>query len=193
MQTMMPGGHLATAIALSGVAYASTGSVEAAAGCFAGGFLIDVDHYLDYLVFENQWRRPGPRSFLAYYFKMNAKRLVLPLHSAELMTALFAVLLLHPWPLLVGYWFGAAMHLVFDVLVNGDFVLKRPCMFYVFGYRAYHRFAAAELLDPKPLSERAGERPVLEFFQWRQAEASGSETPDAERQAVNATEILPVE
>src|SRR5437762_12639730 len=65
---MMPGGHLATSLALGGVAYASTGSVEAAAGCFAGGFLIDVDHYLDYLLFEKQWRRPSPISFLRYYF-----------------------------------------------------------------------------------------------------------------------------
>src|SRR5262245_36312790 len=114
MPTMMPGGHLATSIALSGVAYASTGSVEATAGCFAGGFLIDVDHYLDYLLFEKQWRRPGPRSFLRYYFKARPKRCVLPLHSAELMTVLFFVLSFHPWPLLVGYWFGAAMHLIFD-------------------------------------------------------------------------------
>src|SRR5215831_11180088 len=118
---MMPGGHLATAIALSGVAYASTGSVEAAAGCFAGGFLIDVDHYLDYVFFEGQWRRPGPLSFLKYYFKRFPKRAVLPLHSAELMAVLLAVLLFHPWPVLVGYWFGAAMHLTFDVLVNGDY------------------------------------------------------------------------
>jgi hypothetical protein len=193
MQTMMPGGHLATSIALSGVAYASTGSVEAAAGCFAGGFFIDVDHYLDYMVFEKQWRRPGPLSFLRYYFKMSPKRLVLPLHSAELMTALLAVLLLHPWPLLVGYWFGAAMHLTFDVLVNGDYVLKRPCMFYVFSYRVYHRFAAAALLDPKPLSERAGDRPILEFFQWRPAEASGVEKTDVGPQPVNDTESLPVQ
>src|SRR5205809_4446767 len=119
---MMPGGHLATALALSGAAYAVSGSPEAAAGCFAGGFLIDVDHYLDYLVFEKQWRRPGPLSFLSYYFSSSPKRIVLPLHSVELMTALLAVLFFHPWPVVVGYWFGAAMHLTFDVLVNGEFV-----------------------------------------------------------------------
>jgi hypothetical protein len=164
---MMPGGHLATSIALSGVAYASTGSVEAAAGCFAGGFLIDVDHYLDYLFFEKQWRHPGPRSFLSYYFKARPKRCVLPLHSAELMTFLFAVLWFHPWPLLVGYWFGAAMHLIFDVLVNGDYAIRRPLLFYVFCYRVCYRFVASELLDPIPLSQSAGERPILEFFQWR--------------------------
>src|SRR5215813_7976666 len=129
---MMPGGHLATSIALAGVAYFSTGSVETAAGCFAGGFLIDVDHYFDYLVFEKQWRRPGPVSFLRYYFTYSPKRLVLPLHSAEFMTVLLLVMLAGRWPVLVGYWIGAAMHLFFDVLVNGDYGLKRPALFYVF-------------------------------------------------------------
>ena len=70
---MMPGGHLATAIALGGVAYAATGSREAAVGCFAGGFLIDVDHYLDYLFFEKQWRRPGPRSSVLFHARKGAR------------------------------------------------------------------------------------------------------------------------
>ena len=122
---MMPGGHLATSLVLSGAAYVTTGSIEAAAGCFAGGFLIDVDHYFDYVVFEKQWRRPGPVSFLRYYFTHSPKKLVLPLHSAELMTVLFLIMLTYRWPLLVGYCVGAAMHLIFDVLVNGEYALKR--------------------------------------------------------------------
>ena len=85
---MMPGGHLVTAVALGGTAYLVTGSTELSVGCFVGGFLIDVDHYLDYLVFEKQWRRPGPASFLRYYFKNELQRVVLPLHSLELMTLL---------------------------------------------------------------------------------------------------------
>src|SRR5216684_7658174 len=143
---MMPGGHLATALTLSTTTYYATGSKEAAAGAFAGAFLIDVDHYLDYLVFEKQWRRPGPVSFLRYYFTNRPRKLVLPLHSAELMTVLLAVIFVHPWPLLVGYWVGAAMHLIFDVLVNGEYGLKRAGLFYLFSYRAYHRFAAASLM-----------------------------------------------
>ena len=136
----MPGGHLSTSLALSTATYYVTGSAEAAAGSFAGGFLIDVDHYLDYIVFEKQWRRPDPVSFLRYYFTNRPRTLVLPLHSAELMTVLLAVILAHPWPLLVGYWVGAAMHLIFDVLVNGEHALKRAVCFYIFSYRAYHRF-----------------------------------------------------
>src|ERR1700757_2896034 len=111
---MMPGGHLATSAALAATTYCLTGSAEAAAGAFTGGFLIDVDHYLDYLFFEKQWRRPGPVSFLRYYFTSRPRKLVLPLHSLELMTLLFIVNFIHPLPMLVGYWVGAAMHLVCD-------------------------------------------------------------------------------
>ncbi len=165
----MPGGHLATAAALGGVAYAVTGSLETAAGCFAGGFLIDVDHYLDYLLFEKQWRHPGPLDFLRYYFRCSPKKLVLPLHSAEFMTLLFGVILRHPWPLLVGYWVGALMHLTFDVLVNGDVALKRPVVFYFFSYRASFRFAAEHLLDVS-VPAQAGQNPIREFFRWRPVE-----------------------
>jgi len=49
-----PVGHLATAIALSGVGYMVTGFAEVAVGCFAGGFLIGTDHYLDYPLIERQ-------------------------------------------------------------------------------------------------------------------------------------------
>src|SRR5215470_8406172 len=105
---MMPGGHLATSIALSGAVYVTTQSEALAAGCFAGGFLIDFDHYLDYVVFEKQWRHASPLSFLKYYFSYKPQRLVLPLHSMELMTLLLAVIIARPFPILVGYWFGAA-------------------------------------------------------------------------------------
>src|SRR5690349_3016318 len=111
---MMPGGHLATAAALAAAGYWTTGSFELAAGCFTGGFLIDFDHYLDYLVFERQWREPSPGRFLSYYFKSRPARVVLPLHSFELMSVLIVVAALTGWMFLTGYVVGAAMHLVFD-------------------------------------------------------------------------------
>jgi hypothetical protein len=160
---MMPGGHLVTAAALGGVAYAVSGSAAAAAGCFAGGFLIDVDHYLDYLVFEKQWRKPSPLSFLRYYFAYSPVKLVLPLHSLELMTALLIITLVYPMPFLFGYWLGALMHLIFDILINGDHALKRPVLFYFFTYRMNQRFAAANLLDVV-VPANAGMNPIREFF-----------------------------
>ena len=165
----MPGGHLATALALSGTVYATTGSVEVAAGCFAGGFLIDVDHYLDYLVFEKQWQRPSPLRFLEYYFNYSPQRLVLPLHSFELMALLFVTILLNPIPVVVGYWFGAAMHLTFDMLVNGEYALRRAVLFYLFAYRASQRFAANRLADRVVIPADAVNRPVRDFFRWRPA------------------------
>src|SRR5262249_34205483 len=91
-----PGGHLASAIALGGLAWASSGSLELAAGCFSGAFLIDVDHYLDSVTVEGQWRRPAPTSFLRYYFTNRLRRVVLPLHSIELLGALVVVAAV--WP-----------------------------------------------------------------------------------------------
>jgi hypothetical protein len=166
---MMPGGHLATSVALSGVAYISSGSVEVAAGCFVGGFLIDVDHYLDYLLFEKQWRRPGPINFLRYYFTYSPKKLVLPLHSYEFMTILLFVMFMYPAPLLVGYWIGAAMHLICDIVVNGENALKHAVLFYLFAYRVSHRFAAHELMDVET-PPAAGQAPIREFFRWRPVE-----------------------
>jgi hypothetical protein len=172
---MMPGGHLATSLALAGVAYGTTGSIETAAACFAGGFFIDVDHYLDYLLFERQWRRPSPTSFLRYYFSSSPRRLVLPLHSAEFMTFLFWLILTNPRPWLVGYWVGALMHLMFDVLVNGDVGLKKPVLFYFFAYRARYRFAAEHLVHAR-VSLEPSRRPIRDFFRWRPTEERPSES-----------------
>src|SRR5262245_7760959 len=126
---MMPGGHLATAAALSAAAYATTGSMPMAVGCFIGGFLIDVDHYIDYLVFEKQWRRPSPIDFLRYSFKSQLRFAVLPLHSLELMTLLTVVAVVAKNSLLIGYLLGAAMHLLFDIVINGEYALRRPVLF----------------------------------------------------------------
>jgi hypothetical protein len=167
---MMPGGHLATGLALGGVAYAASGSVELAAGCLAGAFLIDVDHYVDYLTVEGQWRRPGPRDFLRYSFGQQVRRFVLPLHSLELVTLLALVATAWPRPALVGYVAGALLHLVFDIRVNGEASLRSPLGFYWLAYRARHGFVAARLLAPVVLPPDAGEAPVREFFTWRPRE-----------------------
>jgi hypothetical protein len=161
---MMPGGHLATSIALSVGTYVSTGSAPLAAGCFAGGFLIDFDHYLDYIVFERQWRHPSPESFLRYYFTGMPQGVVLPLHSIELMMVLTVICFLSPHPLLTGYVLGAAMHLIFDILVNGGHVLRMPILFYSFAYRAFHGFSAVALIDPVIVPSEAGAQPWRDFF-----------------------------
>ena len=160
----MPGGHLATSIVLGAGAYAASGSIELAAGCFAGGFLIDVDHYLDYLIFERQWMRPGPAQFLRYYFRNQPRLLVLPLHSYELMTVLTVIAVMLRPSFLVGYLLGAVMHLAFDIVVNGDYALRHRFLFYWFAYRASLNFSASELLDVSEVPPETGEHPYREFL-----------------------------
>ena len=145
---VMPGGHLVTAAALSGVVYAKTGSAAAATGCFLGGFLIDADHYFDYIFIDRQWRRPWPAAFLRHYFEVRFKRLVLPLHSWEVLGMLVGISVVSGAPLLVGYVAGAIMHLLFDILINGEHGLKNPIWFYSFVFRARHGFLASRLLHP---------------------------------------------
>lgn len=136
--------------------------------------MIDVDHYTDYLFFERQWRRPGPAAFLRYYFTYKIQKAVLPLHSIELMTVLTGIAFFRPHPLLVGYLVGAAMHLVFDILINGDHVLKRRLLFYSFIYRATQEFSAERLMDTIQVGEQTGQHPYREFFKWRPPQARRS-------------------
>lgn len=164
---MKPGGHLATAVALSGAGYLVTGSPELAGGCFAGGFLIDLDHYSDYLIFEGQWRRPGPREFLRYNFTYRFQRAVLPLHSMELMGILALLIPAWPHPVLLGYLIGALLHIGLDILINGEHILRRPVLFYWFAYRAAQGFSAERLIARLSIPPDAGRAPVREFFTWR--------------------------
>ncbi|HEV8308956.1 MAG TPA: hypothetical protein VGW35_14945 [Methylomirabilota bacterium] len=179
---MRPGGHLATAVALGAGGYAATGSAELAAGCVAGAFLIDVDHYLDYLFVEGQWRHPGPSAFLRYYFTHRYRRVVLPLHSLELLGLLTALAVAWPRPGLHGYVAGALLHLVLDIIVNGELLLRRPVLTYCFVYRARLGFVAARLSVPFIVPPDAGRAPLREFFTWRLPEKPVEAVSDAARE-----------
>jgi hypothetical protein len=135
------------------VSYATTGSVELAAGTFAGGFLIDLDHYVDYVVFERQLSL-NPFKFLNYYYSERYSWVVLMLHSYELMMVLAVTALLTGWQWLTGYLLGAAMHLTFDIAINGQAALRNPFRFYSFFYRWREGFAKEHLLfGPEELKE----------------------------------------
>jgi hypothetical protein len=58
------------------------------------------------------------------------------------------------------------MHLIFDIIVNGDYAIRRAGLFYFFTYRAAHRFAAEKLLVVSP-TPSAGRTPLREFFRWQ--------------------------
>lgn len=148
---MSPGGHLVTTAAACAAAAVGTGSWALTAGIAAGGFLIDLDHAFDYVVFEGQ-RDLRPQVFLRHFLEGRVRRAVLALHSYEL----FAILGLLAWRLdalpLWGYLMGGLMHLALDVVYNGQLTPKSISCFYSFAYRLAHRFEAPALLGVVPLA-----------------------------------------
>jgi len=141
---MSPGGHALTTLVASAATAYVTGSLPIAAAVALGGFFIDVDHAVDYVLFNGQ-RDLRPAVFLRYYLQALPQRVVLSLHSWEL----FLILAVVAWgtgcSLLWGYLGGAAMHLVLDILFNGALLPKNVLAFYSFTYRAAHGFSGAAL------------------------------------------------
>jgi hypothetical protein len=159
---MSPGGHLVTTSIACAAVYAGTGSASLTAGLAVGGFLIDVDHVFDYVVFERQ-RDLRPSAFMKYYLEGRVRRVVLPLHSYEL----FAALALLAWTTnaqwLWGYVLGMALHLPLDIVFNGRLVPGGLVHFYSFAVRARAGFLAARFGDASRLA-RLDENFWLTFF-----------------------------
>ena len=174
---MSPGGHLLTTVAAGAATTATTGSWTLTAGIVAGGFLIDVDHAFDYVVFDGQ-RDLRPAAFLRYYVEGRVRRVVLALHSWELMAILAVLAWMTPSPWLVGYLLGASMHLALDLAFNGEVVPRSILAFYSFSYRASHRFDARTLLGGVPLTP-AGERFWAAFFRGARTLPAAAALPPA--------------
>lgn len=148
---MSPGGHLVTTAAACAVTVAVTGSWPLAAAVAAGGFFIDVDHAVDYVLFERA-RDLRPSAFLRYYVEGRVRRMVLVLHSYELFALLGALAWLTESPWIGGYLAGALMHLALDIMFNGRLTPRSIAAFYSFGYRLAHRFDARALLGDTDLT-----------------------------------------
>ena len=120
-------------------------SLALVGGLAGGGFFIDVDHAIDYVLVDRQ-RDLRPASFLRYFLDGRVKRAVLVLHSYELFAGLSLLALWLDTLSLWGYLAGGLMHLALDIVVNGQCAPRRIAAFYSFGYRLAHRFDAQRLL-----------------------------------------------
>ena len=167
---MSPGGHLVTTAAACAASAALTESLPLTAGIALGGFLIDVDHAIDYVLVERQ-RDLRPSAFLRYYLGGRVRRAVLVLHSYELFALLVAVAWWTDALPLWGYLLGGLMHLALDVIFNGELTPRSIGAFYSFAYRLAHRFDAVALFGPPD------DRLVPQGF-WR-AFFAGAEVPAA--------------
>jgi hypothetical protein len=148
---MSPGGHAATTVVASATTAYLSGSLPLAIAVGLGGFLIDVDHAFDYVLFNRQWDL-RPAAFLRYYLEGRPERVVLALHSWELFALLTAIAWWTGWPVLWGYLGGAAMHLLLDIAFNGELVPTNIVAFYSFGYRAAHGFKGSALLGRRDVA-----------------------------------------
>jgi hypothetical protein len=138
-------------------------------GLAAGGFLIDVDHVVDYVLFERQ-RDLRPGSFLRYYLEGKVQRVVLVLHSYELLVLLAAVAWLTNVEWLWGWVFGMLLHLPLDIVFNGKFASGGLVHFYSFIVRARAGFRANRFVDRPP-------RPIAAEGFWA-AFFTGAQLPD---------------
>jgi hypothetical protein len=139
-----PGGHLATTVAACIASAALTQSAPLTAGVAIGGFLIDIDHAIDYVFVERQ-RDLRPSAFLRYYLEARVQRVVLVLHSYECFALIAILAWWTGWLPLYGYLAGAILHLALDLRFNGKLVPTNIFAFYSFTYRARHRFRAVSL------------------------------------------------
>ena len=142
---MSPGGHFVTTLAACGAAGFLTESWPVVAGVAAGGFLIDVDHAVDYVVFERQ-RDLRPGAFLRHYVEGRVERVVLALHSYELFALLALLAWWTGWAPLWAYLAGGVLHLALDIVFNGELIPGNILAFYSFIYRARRRFSGPALV-----------------------------------------------
>jgi hypothetical protein len=142
---MSPGGHLVTTAAACALTAYASGSAALTAAVAAGGFFIDLDHAVDYVLFDRE-RDLRPSAFLRHFLEGRVRHTVLVLHSYEL----FALLAVIAWwtttPLLSAYLMGGLMHLALDIVFNGRITPYSIGAFYSFTYRLVHRFDAVALL-----------------------------------------------
>lgn len=184
---MSPGGHLVTtALACAGV-YIATGSAALTAGVAAGGFFIDVDHALDYVLVERQ-RDLRPAAFLRYYAEQRMRRVALLLHSYELV-ALLALLAWVTGSVPVwGYVLGVGLHLPLDIVFNGRLLSRNLVPFYSLVYRARLGFRAEALLG-LAIQRSAGSFWRSFFFEFFPAPAPTPRAPALETAAYATVEL----
>jgi len=169
-----PGGHLVTTLAACAASTAVGGPAALTAGILLGGFLIDVDHAVDYVLVERQ-RDLRPAAFLRHYVDGRVRRAVLMLHSYEMFTLLgllaWWVNVLPLW----GYLIGGLMHLGLDIIFNGQHTPRSIGAFYCFAYRLAHRFDAAALIGERRTPAAVGFwRAFFEEFVPAAAKSTGT-------------------
>jgi len=136
-------GHIITSAGVGLASYYRYRSRPAAVASFLAGWMIDIDHVVDY-VSAHGWRPNWSKFNEASHEKYSGK-LYLPLHSYELL-ALFFLLFRGPrkQPYRVGITLSILTHLLLDQRCNPS---RKPLTYFL-AHRIRKRFNAGEILHP---------------------------------------------
>ena len=134
-------GHIVTSAGIGLASYARYKSPPAAIASFLVGWLIDLDHIVDY-VRAHGWKLNWAMFNEAAHEKYSGK-LYLPLHSFELLALFFMFFRgqrLHPYR--IGITVSVLAHLLLDQKYNPS----RHPLTYFLSHRIRHRFNAHSIL-----------------------------------------------
>ena len=128
--------HIAASAAVSTGIFAATGSWPMAVSSFLAGFLLDLDHLIDYWI-EYPFNIDISRFFKACH-NCELTKTRLYLHSFELVLALAASAYLTRSSVITAVTLGLAQHMALDQLINS----VRPA-----GYFLIYRYSKGFLAD----------------------------------------------
>ena len=123
---------------------------------------------------DNAFLRPS--AFLKYYLEGRVRRVVLPLHSYELLAFLIVLAWVTNREWLWGYVLGMALHLPLDIVFNGRLVPGGLVHFYSFAVRARAGFLAEHFADPTRLAPLA-DNFWVSFFKGSRLKSARASTP----------------
>ena len=138
MRTM---GHIVTSAGIGLASYAKYKSPPAAIASFLAGWLIDLDHIVDYIR-AHGWKLNWQRFNEAAHEKYSGK-LYLPLHSFELLALFF---MFFRGARLQPYRVGITASILTHLLLDQKYNPSRSPYTYFLAHRIRHRFNASSIL-----------------------------------------------
>lgn len=146
--------HVAASAVLGGGLFLYTRSAVAGLACFFSGFLVDVDHLLDYWV--NHGLRFNVGHFFYVFRKEPLKKILVLFHAWEWVLILLAAVLLTKGNMLfTGLFVGIGSHMFFDQVVN-----KHSAFAYFLIFRIRSGFEGAKFHGPGEYARRCAGKAV---------------------------------
>jgi len=111
---MKPIYHILSSAGVAAAVYGLSGSGVAAGASFAAGVLVDADHLVDYFLARGLSFDCNDLKGTEYF--TDAGRIIVPLHSIELLAALWLLTPWLGWVTVLGVTVSFCLHLLLDML-----------------------------------------------------------------------------